>query len=145
MKKNEKILVLSILMLLGAHFIGIIFSLYSSIKGYDILVHFLGGFFVAQIPLYFFIDPRKKWEIINKRTTLSFILGFVLIVGIGWEIFEFLWSKFFYNTFQVQLLLQPSKFDTIKDIVVNLIGGSAFWQLNKKAKLTRQTTETASN
>lgn len=58
------------------------FYWYSSIWYFDIFMHFLGGFWVGILALYV---VRAK-EI--SPTLLGKIISAVLIIGLGWEIFE---------------------------------------------------------
>ena len=74
-------------------------------------MHFLGGFWVGLLALYIF-SPTK----ISPRIFLKLLL-FVLIVGIGWEIFEMVVNDVIaQNPFDL--------LDTTSDIFFDLAGGA---------------------
>ena len=48
------------------------------------------------------------------------IVGLVMIAAVLWEVYEFLWDQIFGTLFQ------PSKADTIKDLIMGMLGGIVF-------------------
>lgn len=111
-------LIVSILIFI-AHYFGIHLNWYVTLFGYDSIVHALGG---AAIALCVLISrsflPRRYSHSLQKLS--SVIIG-VVIIGIAWELFEI-----FYD-----LSVQPGQPywpDTIKDIIMDVIGGwVAYW------------------
>jgi predicted membrane protein len=87
---------------------------YSSIWWFDILMHFLGGFWLGLFFIWYLYKDLDKKEL-SKDNLIKLILG-VLFVGFGWEIYEIivndLWAK---NTFDL--------FDTSSDMVFDITGG----------------------
>ncbi|MBP6857967.1 MAG: hypothetical protein KBC11_02115 [Candidatus Pacebacteria bacterium] len=81
---------------------------------FDIPMHILGGLFLALI---FGATFFKKIINFSKKEQLVVILLFVLIVGIGWEVFEY----------GVQFLIKGKELanlpDSIKDLLMDLLGG----------------------
>ena len=76
-------------------------------------MHFLGGFWVGLLALYFFAD-----ELSDEKPFASIlkVFIFVLIIGLGWEVFEFFTDKFLsQNPFNI--------LDTASDIFFDLSGG----------------------
>lgn len=63
------------------------FYWYSSIWYFDIVMHFLGGFAVGLLALYL-----TRTEEISKPVVLRVMLA-VVLVGLGWEIFELVVDK----------------------------------------------------
>lgn len=102
-----------LIFILFAYFLGTVVNFYDRINNYDTLMHFLSGILEAYIAL----------QLVNKNTKLNnlFILGFVSLISIGWEIFEFISS--------ILLHVDPQKVeltgvtDTMKDLIVAIIGG----------------------
>jgi len=87
---------------------------YSSIWWFDILMHFLGGFWLGMFFLWFFYKDLNN-ATLEKKIFLKIILG-VLLVGFGWEVYEIIVNDIFAkNTFDL--------FDTSLDMVCDLVGG----------------------
>ncbi len=87
------------------------FYWYYSIWYFDMIMHFLGGLWVALAYLYLVsatdINQRLVWK----------TLGAVLLIGVGWEIFEF----YFIN----HVAENPfDQVDTLSDLFFDLLGGS---------------------
>lgn len=81
---------------------------------FDLLMHFLGGFWVSMVILSF-------WSLFNKNShkILSFYKTFiwVLIISILWEIFE-IWIGATMISDGVAFIT-----DTISDLIMDIIGG----------------------
>jgi hypothetical protein len=90
------------------------FYWYSSIWWFDMPMHFLGGFWLGLVYIWFF--SRK--DILFSPSFAFFgkiILG-VLLVGIAWEIFEFYFiNQVAQNSFDL--------LDTLSDLFFDLSGG----------------------
>lgn len=108
------------------------FYLYSSVWWSDMVMHFLGGFWLGLV----FI-----WMSFYKKTTLELdfslilkIIAGVLIVGIGWEVFEFYFINYVAeNSFNT--------LDTGSDIFFDLAGGvSATLYFFKRIMITKDNT-----
>jgi len=75
-------------------------------------MHFIGGFWIGLATIYF-LAPKA----ISFRSILI-ILFSVLLIGVGWELFEI-----FFNNYIAQ---NPfNTLDTISDVFFDLAGGSA--------------------
>lgn len=89
---------------------------------FDLLMHFLGGFWVSMVVLSF-------WNLFNKNSYK--IIGFykvfiwVLVVSILWEIFE-VWIG-------ASLVSDGTVFivDTIYDLVMDILGGMSGYLYGK--------------
>jgi hypothetical protein len=91
---------------------------------YDTLLHLLGGVWVGNLFIYIFsqrlvIFDGKK----NLFYTLAVILGFVALVGVGWELYEFMIDQTIGVKYALPLA-QPSIADTMKDLASDLLGGT---------------------
>src|SRR3989339_607345 len=108
--KLTKRLIFLIFFIFFANFLAITFYWYFSIWYFDMIMHFLGGFWIGL--LYFYIFPAE-----NKSFYLIFkILLFTLFIGISWEVFEILFNNI--------IALNPFDFsDTLSDIFFDLAGG----------------------
>jgi len=92
------------------------FSLYYFYPWYDIMMHFLGGIFVALILLwlFFYSEYIERFEVSKRNIILIALLG-TLVVGIGWEVFEYSIG----NVPEENYML-----DTSIDLFMDLIGAS---------------------
>lgn len=111
------------------HALGML-ALYSWYPHYDVFMHFGGG--VAMGILAFALwdhvirgvsfSVKKPW--LKDAFNAFCILGFVALIGIGWEWFEYLFDAFL----QARLswgLAQTSLADTMADLLFDLLGGLA--------------------
>ena len=109
-KKLSKILIYLIFFILVVNFLANTFYWYSSIWWFDIVMHFLGGFWIGLS--FFYLFPSRS----NSPNSVFKILLFVFIVGISWEIFEILFNNILaQNPFDI--------LDTLSDIFFDLSGG----------------------
>ncbi|MCF7834047.1 MAG: hypothetical protein K9L98_01165 [Candidatus Pacebacteria bacterium] len=82
-RKNISALLVSLAFFIFLANLGAIkFHWYYSIHWLDMLMHFLGGFWVAILAVFLFIPNKVSWQSVLK------IVGFVLFIGIMWEFFE---------------------------------------------------------
>jgi hypothetical protein len=105
------------------HYAALKFFYYWTISWYDILMHLMGGFLIALIAIYILINFFHSAILEDKKITAILILSFVLIVGLGWE----LWELFLGFTDVI-----ADRFDTLIDILMDFIGGYFAFLYNKK-------------
>ena len=101
-------------------FIGILnlfatyFYLYWTSWWFDLLMHFLGGFWVSMVVL-------SVWSLFNKNSQniLSFkkVFFWVVLVSILWEIFELIIGATMISDGKVFIV------DTLSDLLMDFIGG----------------------
>ncbi len=98
------------------HGMAVFFNLYWEIWWFDILMHFLGGFWVAIATLWFlYFSP------FNKKFNFTFLFSHILflgilgtiIVGLGWEVFEYITD----STYTIDYIS-----DTISDLIMDVFG-----------------------
>ena len=122
MKENHFVLSLLIFILV-IHILAIANFWYWSIDWLDIPMHFLGGLWVA---LFFFWILKKRFVQVSQVLEGNFLLlgilslGFVSLIGIGWEFYEFLYDKYLAKGL---LLIQASVTDTMTDLFFDWVGG----------------------
>ncbi|OGG44433.1 hypothetical protein A2841_00470 [Candidatus Kaiserbacteria bacterium RIFCSPHIGHO2_01_FULL_48_10] len=80
---------------------------------FDVLMHGLGGVLIGSFALWFFVFEFQT----KYNRLLLFSLASVLGVGIAWEIFEKVAG------WQVDRTLAAYVFDTLGDIVMDILGG----------------------
>lgn len=106
--------------------IGLIW-IYPSWQQFDVPMHFAGGVAMGLLALalwdHFVADIRTNNGLPGQALLVFFVLGFVALVGIGWEWFEFICDEVF--TF-VRVAIgqsQTSLGDTMADFALDLLGG----------------------
>lgn len=112
---------ISLIAILNAY--AIEFSLYWSFWWFDILMHFLGGLWVALVSLWGVgvINRRVAQALTRKQIFLLSVVS-AIAVGVGWELFEYLSGMF---VEQDGILL-----DTIIDLIMDTIGGIVAFKIN---------------
>ena len=66
------------------------YFLYWRFWWFDIIMHFLGGFFIVLLAYYiFFLSGYFNW-ISKKISVFALSLTAVLVIGILWEVFEYI-------------------------------------------------------
>lgn len=101
------------------------FNLYWEVWWFDVLMHFLGGFWVGTFALYVLSIVYKSRQI-DRKNVFIFVILSTLVVGVGWEIFEFYFdTNFFVNRTEAVI-------DTSSDLVLDLLGGFLAYKLYKK-------------
>lgn len=109
-KRFVKTLIHLILFIFIVNYLATKFYWYSEIWYFDMPMHFLGGFWIGL--LYFYLSPSEN---ISFKVILKTLL-FVILIGIGWEIFEVLVNDVIArNPF--------NSLDTFSDICFDLAGG----------------------
>ncbi len=109
-KKLLKTLAYLIFIIFILHFLANKFYWYYSIWYFDMIMHFLGGFWLGLGVFYVF--PPKE----NSINFIFKILLLVLLVGVGWEVYEVLVNDV--------IARNPFNFlDTLSDIFFDLSGG----------------------
>jgi CDP-diglyceride synthetase len=77
-------LICLIFLIFIANFLANKFYWYSSIWYFDMIMHFLGGFWVGLAGVYLF-QPKE----VSFNSVINILL-FVFFIGVGWEVFEML-------------------------------------------------------
>jgi len=107
-KKLLKFLELLVLFIFIVNLLANKFYWYYSVWYFDVIMHFLGGFWLGLVALYL-------WGVRDIRLIFK-MLFFVFFLGLGWEVFEYLFNNYIAgNSFNV--------LDTASDIFFDLLGG----------------------
>ena len=114
-KLSQKIeLILLILLLI--HIAGILW-LYTT-NWFDLIFHFVWGFFLAQIILIYLKSDKKTR--LSMLLTTFFAVSLATLFGVLWEFFEFFWdSSFAVNSIYPRA--QVSLADTMVDLILDVL------------------------
>lgn len=110
------------------HILGLI-ALYSWYPHYDIFMHFAGGVAMAVFAFALFDHNIKSISFISKNKIYKrlfyflLVVGFVMLVGVGWEWYEFLSDKIMVTNFG-WVIAQTSVVDTMKDLLFDFCGAT---------------------
>ena len=121
--KESYLVYFLLIFILVIHILAIANSWYWTIGWLDMPMHFLGGLWVA---LFFFWILKKRFVQVSQVLEGNFLLlgilslGFVSLIGIGWEFYEFLYDKYLAKGL---LLSQASITDTMTDLFFDWVGG----------------------
>lgn len=108
--KLTKRLAFLIFFIFSLNFLANKFYWYSSISYFDMIMHFLGGFWVGLLALYIFEPSRIYFK------SIFHVLLLVFFIGVGWEVFEIFVDKVVtQNSFNLT--------DTLSDMFFDLLGG----------------------
>ena len=126
--KAEKIVFVCcgvLLLLVFLEFLFIQLELFANFPHVGIFFHLAGGIAVGLGVYYLFLSHLAglPWYI-----KACFIVGVVGLAAIGWEGFEWIFSKFYYDN------LQGSLDNTMGDLYVGVLGGcmAAWWVVFRK-------------
>ncbi len=137
-KNFKKILIAFLVFLFAFQAVSIIFSLYWRLPWIDNFTHFLGGATAGMGMIWWTfysakISPMTKS--LPKIYIFVIILGFVALVGVFWEIYELIVDRLITKNNYISILQSSGLIDTMKDLVVDLLGGSAvIWLFFKERK-----------
>lgn len=110
------------------HFTAVSMGLYEqSVIWIDKVLHIMAGIAIAMS--WFWIMRRAlktPAENVPMLITISSTIGFVLLIGLFWEIFEFAYWKGAPEWANKFKFYSPTIVDVLSDMVSNLIGGIVF-------------------
>lgn len=133
---------LAIAAVLVVHVFAVGLGWYPSISWLDIPMHFFGGYAIAILALatYYWILSQIS---ISTRSTKSspyarlllegvFVVGAVMIVGVAWEWYEFLFDQFATTMVAQFGKAQMGLPDTMDDLFNDTLGAITAWYLWKE-------------
>ena len=127
-KITTKVLVGLLASILAVYFFFILKFIKPIYYWIDNPLHIAGGIWVAVFTLWFL--ERYKDGLFLKHgnfVPFFFVMGMTALVGVGWELFEFLYDQAVGGFHGGLLISQPSIVDIMKDLVNDLAGALFFW------------------
>lgn len=118
------------------HVIFVATDAYAFFAPLDIPMHFLGGFVMALLGMAIHHSVIKKHKIktIPWWYHFLFVLSFSLLIGVAWELYEFIFDhtvNLWFGWFRAQLSLS----DTMGDFVMDSLGAIiAFFFFRNRCK-----------
>ena len=126
-KKLLNIMVVVIYLLVIAHGAAMWLYLYWTLPWFDLVTHFVGGVWVAFASLWLvfysgYLKPENTPARTKKNMLLTALIS-VAIVGIIWEVYEFVGQYWLNVTFASNY-----SWDTFVDVVMDMVGAlAAYW------------------
>ncbi|RJQ28803.1 hypothetical protein C4571_02820 [Candidatus Parcubacteria bacterium] len=120
----RRTLVFSLIAILGFNFAALKAEWYHAFWWLDVLMHMIGGAWVGLFFYYLFVE---RFNVIDRNQKLAlFVLGigFVALVGIFWEFYEFLTDIFILKAYPYNREPGYILYDTHTDFVNDFIGGA---------------------
>ncbi len=90
----------------------------------DKIMHFAGGLLVAMTTDLFYLVYHYRAP--QKIIRIVLIMGGIALIGVLWEMYEFLMDVFGLTSLNFGDTTQPDLFDTIGDLVSALIAGVVY-------------------
>ena len=114
---SDAIILIYILFIFNAHFLGVTINLYGKIYWFDKYTHFLSGIISSFGAIFILVKSKKNG---NRRFDIFFIISVTLMVAALWEMFEFTSSCLF--NVDPQRVKLTGVTDTMEDIIVAFLG-----------------------
>ncbi len=119
---------ISVAVLATLHFIASAFYFYWTLGWFDNLMHFLGGFSIGLLSLWFYFHSGIIKKLVpNQKQAILKSLFFVIVIGVGWEVFEYL------NGLTQSTESYP--LDVIHDLIADSVGAIVAGDLASRKKL----------
>lgn len=119
---------LLMLIIVVLHWIGSLYSFYYILDWYDIMMHFLGGAWVAIFFLW--VSNTQYAKGLSRLNSFASLVAIVLVVGLLWEALEIYMA---FTSFD-----EPRYwFDTPADLIMDLLGGMYAAFLYRKNLINR--------
>lgn len=108
---------ISIIIVGSLHLFGSVYALYWDVTWFDTMVHFVGGVSMGFLFLWiWFVSGFVATGIPTMKKAIVYALIFTVVVGLGWEVFEYVFD-----------IANPTKGnyagDTTLDLFADICGG----------------------
>ena len=110
-------------------------SAYFYVWWLDLILHALGGFWLALVAMFFFSKSEKTFSEASPYFIFILVLGLVSLGGVFWEFFEYIFDMLFARR-GFGRLIQLGVSDTMSDLLFDLVGGVLaqliFWKKRRR-------------
>lgn len=124
-KKISKELLTSTLLVTLLFSVGTYLGLFEQLSWYDEIVHFIAGAWGGIIIIWIYKKYKNKIPFYKKfkSAPITTVVVLMIIVGIGWELFELSFVEYVKAAYDYRLGLQPNHLDTVTDLILDGLGG----------------------
>ncbi|MEX2090703.1 MAG: hypothetical protein WD989_01050 [Candidatus Paceibacterota bacterium] len=106
---------------------GLYYQWYLNYWWFDVVLHFLGGFFIAMF-FAAYLDEHILGT--SKLKNALVIIGAAMFVGVVWEFAEYIANQTltepFYRYFEVRAYFMGDLSDTVNDLTMDMLGAASF-------------------
>ncbi|MEK7603907.1 MAG: hypothetical protein AAB461_02180 [Patescibacteria group bacterium] len=99
---------------------------------FDVILHFLGGFFMAMLMVRYLADIKTQ----SKLKNYLIIVGAVILIGVIWEFAEYLANQTLteplYNNFGIRTYFIGDLNDTLNDLLMDILGALSWLAIFRK-------------
>lgn len=121
---SEKSLLGLVLFIGAGNFFSIWLGWYVTIWWADVALHTLGGMWSSMFFFYVFERYVPSFSMPASRiASVLIVVGFVMVVGVGWEWFEYTFDHFFAQE-RAAWRAQRGLPDTMGDLLADFVGGA---------------------
>lgn len=130
MRTGAPTVVILTLIFLAGHALGSFFSLYEDIAWFDMVMHALGGAWLAAIfivlgplryPSYFAVTSLNRANFSSRTRVMLRVVFLVLLAGGLWELYEYGFAVWATTRFGNLGFFQPT-LDTLSDLLLDAAG-----------------------
>ncbi len=125
MQNRVQFVLLGIIIVIATlHYLGLTYDWYHTVPWFDVPLHLLGGAFIGTLFVYIF---ALRHVVLKTLPLVPFVIlgvGFVALVGVLWEFYEFWMDVFVLKIYQPLAYPGYVHFDTLKDLFNDLVGGA---------------------
>lgn len=110
--------------IVAVHYLATWYDWYHTVWWIDIPLHIAGGAFIGVLFIYLF---RERFDVLRAMhwfPTLAFGVGFVAIIGIGWELYEFWVDVWLLHKYAANNFPGWVHGDTLLDLINDMLGGA---------------------
>jgi len=119
-----KLILVFAVVIFGIHIPATAFGWYYALSWLDIPMHILGGAWLGLIFYYIFRIRKPELGAKNNWSFFVFGLGFVMLVGVVWEFYEFFFDVFIFKKYPLMASPPDVHFDTMLDLLDDIIGAA---------------------
>lgn len=110
----------TLVILLAIHGYFTYHAIYKKVWWADIVLHLAGGIIISSTVLSY-----------GRSLSLIYFIAVILCIGVGWEILEVLIDTPYFGVGGMRVRDPLWALDTMKDLIVNLLGASMAWKIWK--------------
>jgi uncharacterized membrane protein YjdF len=119
-KLNDGFILVWLIFIFSAHYLGVIDHFYSKYPGFDKFTHTISGFLSAYFALWILKSNKAN----NMSLNIIFIIAFSWMCAGLWETFEFTCDHLFHG--DAQMVVATGVTDTMLDMIVAFLGSICF-------------------
>jgi len=123
--------ILLIVVFISSIYLGFGYQFYTTIPIFDVILHFLGGFFVGMLVYSY---HHREFTKNSPFFQIIALVGITIMVGVFWEFLEYTASlsltQIIHEKFQYNIYFMGDLDDTITDLFMDTLGVISYLIIN---------------